>query len=224
MQTKAADDLHPDWKTGLQALAIAEAGKRADAKPSTHPIVQPVLTASQAEQAFDNITYDKGATVIGMLEALCRARSLPRRRSALYAGARLWEYRRCGSLARSAGCRRQARIGRRGGFHHAARVCRCSRSKRSRPRAPRTKIVLSEGRFADDPSTIASAPRSTGAFPLQSARVERQPRTYFRARPPATIAVQGTGPVIVNAGQSSYVRTLYTQRHDRRRSALKLAV
>ena len=69
MQTKAADDLHPEWKTGLQALAIAEAGKRADAKPSTHPIVQTVLTASQAEQAFDNITYDKGATVIGMLEA-----------------------------------------------------------------------------------------------------------------------------------------------------------
>ncbi len=69
MQTKVADDLHPGWKTGLQALAIAEYGKRADAKPSTHPIVQTVLDASQAMQAFDGITYDKGATVIGMLEA-----------------------------------------------------------------------------------------------------------------------------------------------------------
>jgi aminopeptidase N len=28
MQTKIADDLHPEWKTGLQALAVAEAGKR----------------------------------------------------------------------------------------------------------------------------------------------------------------------------------------------------
>src|SRR5205085_4185193 len=69
MQTKAADDLHPEWKTGLQALAVGESGKRADAKSSTHPIVQPVEDAAQAEQAFDSITYDKGAAVIGMLEA-----------------------------------------------------------------------------------------------------------------------------------------------------------
>ena len=76
MMIKAADDLHPEWKAGLQALAIAEAGKRADAKPSTHPIVQPVWTASQAEQAFDSITYNKRATVIGMLEAYVGVRDL----------------------------------------------------------------------------------------------------------------------------------------------------
>lgn len=48
---------------------IADAGKQADAKPSTHPILQTVLDASQVAEAFDDITYDKGAAVIGMLEA-----------------------------------------------------------------------------------------------------------------------------------------------------------
>jgi aminopeptidase N len=69
MQTHAADALHPEWRTGLQAQRIFESGKRADAKPSTHPVLQPILSAEQAIQAFDNITYDKGAAVITMLEA-----------------------------------------------------------------------------------------------------------------------------------------------------------
>ena len=69
MQTHAADGLHPNWRTSLQAQSIFEAGKRADAKPSTHPVLQPVSNPDQAIQAFDNITYDKGAAVITMLEA-----------------------------------------------------------------------------------------------------------------------------------------------------------
>jgi len=69
MQTHAADALHPEWRTGLQAQWIFEGGKQADSKPSTHPILQPINSAAQAEQAFDQITYDKGASVITMLES-----------------------------------------------------------------------------------------------------------------------------------------------------------
>ncbi len=69
MQTKAAVELHPEWRTGLQAMAIYDGGKRTDAGAGTHPIVQPVLTAEQADEAFDAITYNKGAAVITMLEA-----------------------------------------------------------------------------------------------------------------------------------------------------------
>ncbi len=69
MQTKAADDLNPEWRTGLGAAAIVEGGMRADARASTHPVEQPVATVEEAELAFDSITYDKGATVIGMLES-----------------------------------------------------------------------------------------------------------------------------------------------------------
>jgi len=69
MQTHAADALHPEWRTSLQAQSIFESGKRADAKPSTHPVLQPVSSAEQAVQAFDSITYNKGAAVITMLES-----------------------------------------------------------------------------------------------------------------------------------------------------------
>lgn len=69
MQTRAADALHPQWQTGLRAQTIFESGREADALPSSHPIIQPILTANQASQAFDEITYDKGAAVITMLIA-----------------------------------------------------------------------------------------------------------------------------------------------------------
>lgn len=68
MQTYVADALHPEWQTGLKAQSIFESGKQADALTSTHPIVQTINTANQAGQAFDNITYDKGAAVIAMLK------------------------------------------------------------------------------------------------------------------------------------------------------------
>jgi len=69
MQTYAADALHPEWRTGLQAQAIFEGGKAADAQASTHPVLQTIDTVEQASQAFDEITYDKGAAVITMISA-----------------------------------------------------------------------------------------------------------------------------------------------------------
>lgn len=67
MQTYVADALHPEWETGIKAQSVFESGKDADSVPSTHPIVQTVTTANQAQEAFDSITYDKGAAVITML-------------------------------------------------------------------------------------------------------------------------------------------------------------
>jgi aminopeptidase N len=69
MQTHAADALHPEWRTGLQAQGVFERGKTFDATPGSHPVLQPVRSAEQATQAFDSITYDKGAAVVTMLEA-----------------------------------------------------------------------------------------------------------------------------------------------------------
>jgi aminopeptidase N len=67
MQTYAADALHKEWETGLKAQDIFEEGRAVDALPSSHPILQTVTTANQALQAFDSITYEKGAAVIAML-------------------------------------------------------------------------------------------------------------------------------------------------------------
>jgi aminopeptidase N len=61
--------LHPEWdidKTG--PAYVSRAAMRSDAYATTHPVVQPVATVEQASQAFDSITYEKGSAVIGMLE------------------------------------------------------------------------------------------------------------------------------------------------------------
>jgi aminopeptidase N len=210
MQSKAADDLHPDWETGLQALAVAEAGKRADAKPSTHPIVQPVLTASQAEQAFDNITYDKGATVIGMLEAYvgpAAFRDGVRRYMQAHAygntvDADLW--REVQAVAGKPVLDVEADFTRQPGVPLLT-------VESEQTNGAQSTVLLSQGRFAEDPSTIASAPVERWRIPVV-VTAGAAPTTQLISGPAATtLAVQGTGPVIVNAGQSSFVRTLYPQ-------------
>ncbi len=69
MQGKATHQLHPEWRTGLSTLATRESAMRLDAREGAHAVVQHVRDVHQASEAFDSITYDKGAAVIGMLEA-----------------------------------------------------------------------------------------------------------------------------------------------------------
>src|SRR4051812_37600938 len=68
MESKATDHFHPEWKVLLQAQAGREKAMQQDAKRTTHPVVQPVRSAEQANQAFDAITYLKGQAVVRMLE------------------------------------------------------------------------------------------------------------------------------------------------------------
>jgi aminopeptidase N len=68
MASKASDHFHPEWRPLIAALDDKNDAIQLDAKASTHPIVRPVQTVAQAEQAFDAITYQKGEAVIRMLE------------------------------------------------------------------------------------------------------------------------------------------------------------
>ena len=69
MAAKATDHFHPEWRTLLSAIGDKNNAMLIDARPSTHPIVQRIASVSQAERAFDPITYKKGEAVIRMLEA-----------------------------------------------------------------------------------------------------------------------------------------------------------
>jgi len=208
MQTKAADDLHPDWKTGLKALEIFESGKRADAKPSSHPVVQPVMDANQAVQAFDAITYQKGAAVINMLEAYVEPNTFRegvRRYMHRYAyrntvDADFWS--EVQAVARKSVLQVEADFTRQTGLP-------LIRVETETAGGGQTKLVLSEDRFAEDPATIASAPVQRWHIPV-TVSTGSVPVTYvLSGRDAVTLSVQGKGPVIVNAGQSAYVRTLY---------------
>jgi aminopeptidase N len=69
MATKAADHFNPSWKKWLRAANSAEAAMRLDARATTHPIEQPSITESQVNDAFDEITYQKGQSILRMIES-----------------------------------------------------------------------------------------------------------------------------------------------------------
>ena len=73
MATKATDHFHPEWRPLLTALSDKDEAMLLDARTGTHPIVQRITNVSQAEQAFDAITYKKGEAVIRMLETYAGA-------------------------------------------------------------------------------------------------------------------------------------------------------
>jgi aminopeptidase N len=201
MQTHAADALHPEWKTGLQAANIFEVGKRADAKASTHPVLQPIASAEQALQAFDNITYDKGAAVITMLEAYVgpeHFRDGVRRYMKAHAfgntvDSDLWSQVQAAAgkpvLAIEHDFTRQAGV------------------PLIRVEAGKDGVQLTEGRFAEDPETLKGAAPTAWRIPLKVAPADGAATDLLLAK---AAAVPGRAP-LVNAGGLAYVRVAYPQ-------------
>jgi aminopeptidase N len=201
MQTFAADELHPEWETGLRAAGIFETGKDADAMPSTHPVVQPVYTADQAEQAFDSITYDKGAAIISMLNAYVgrdEFRDGVRRYMHAHAygntvDSDLWQ------LIQDA-------VGKPiDGIEHdftrqeGVPLVRVARTA--------TGVHLTQSRFAADPSTIAHLPATRWRLPLAIGPIGG-PAPYVLLHGGADVA--RPAPVLVDSGRTAYARILYS--------------
>ncbi|XP_022814656.1 glutamyl aminopeptidase-like isoform X1 [Spodoptera litura] len=69
MQAKALDAIEPSWKVLDNFLTkVLHPVLGIDAKLSSHPIVQTVATPDQITSIFDTISYNKGASILRMLE------------------------------------------------------------------------------------------------------------------------------------------------------------
>jgi aminopeptidase N len=68
MGTKATDHFNPEWDVYLIADANRTTVMSDDSRKTTHPIQQTVANESQANDAFDQITYRKGQAFLRMLE------------------------------------------------------------------------------------------------------------------------------------------------------------
>ncbi|MGH7281210.1 MAG: M1 family metallopeptidase, partial [Polyangiaceae bacterium] len=68
MEAKVLDGYQPSYNATLDMVRDGLGAMRTDALSSARAVRQPVATAAEAEEAFDVLTYDKGAAVIGMLE------------------------------------------------------------------------------------------------------------------------------------------------------------
>ena len=68
MQQKIEGEIHPDWHAHLERIEGGEGAMSNDSLVSARMIRQPITGNGDIETAFDGITYQKGAAVLGMFE------------------------------------------------------------------------------------------------------------------------------------------------------------
>lgn len=207
MEGRATERFHPEWNSQLGAVGGREYAMGLDSLSTTHPVVQHVETVDQASQAFDGITYQKGEAVIRMLEA--------------YVGPDAWRD----------GVRRYIKANAHGGTQtddlwrevEAAAgkpITAIAHDFTLQPGIPlitveagacaagKTPVALTQGEFSRDKPTktplawrVPVSAQVAGSSTVSKTLVEGGK---------ASLSVDGCGPVVVNAGQAGYFRTLYT--------------
>jgi aminopeptidase N len=201
---RATHWLNPDWQLPLNAVAARERAMALDALSTTHPVIQPIGGVSEINQAFDAISYQKGAAVITMLEDfvgetawrdgvrayLARHRYGNARSADLWAAvaaARLPLERIADDFTRQPGVP-LVRL-------HAAHC-----------RDGRTTLELEQAEFSlDQPGRATRRWR----IPIVAASAGGTPGRTVLARRRGQLVVEGCGPVVVNAGQAGYYRVHY---------------
>ena len=79
MAAKATDTLYPDWAIWTQFIATDVApGMSLDGLENSHPIESEVRNPNEVSQLFDAISYEKGASILRMLEQHISAESFQR--------------------------------------------------------------------------------------------------------------------------------------------------
>jgi aminopeptidase N len=207
MEARAGEALTPEWSPWLIAAAERDRGMARDSRAGTHPIVQKVDTIEEANLAFDDITYLKGQAIIRMLEAYVG-------HDAFRAGVRAYMKQHAygntvtsdlwGAIETASGqpIREIAdAFTRREGVPLAS-----VQSQPCAPGATSAKLAIRQSRFAlDDTRGAGSWPLPLTLRPLGADKTTR-----MVVRGDATVDVAGAcGPVLVNAGQNSYLRVMY---------------
>ncbi len=201
MATKATDHFHPEWNALVTAQGDKDHALQLDAKGSTHPVIQKVETVAQAEQAFDAITYEKGEAVIRMLEG--------------YAGEDAWRAGVRAYMARHAyGNTVSDDLWSAIDTAAGKPVSAVAHDFTLQPGVPLITVdagdkgfVASQGRFGTDES--ARKPL-TWQVPLGAMSLDGGRNVSGLVSGDTPQALPGlASPVVVNAGQTGYYRTLY---------------
>ena len=205
MQVKAALALHPEWQGWPRESASRQHAMDIDALRGTHPVIMHIDDITQTEGAFDTITYSKGREVVRTLEAYMGGdafRDGVRRYVAAHAYGNtvtddLWQ-------ALDA---------------HAARPVRAiARDLTLQPGVPmlvehdarcvagHTDVTLSQDQFTVGAPRVARwhSPVTLATLGGGSARA------VVTGPTPQRVTVPGCGPLVIDAGQSSYLRVGYT--------------
>lgn len=207
MESRTTQKLHPEWHAELGAVMGRDYAMSRDAVATTHPVIQKIATVEEASLAFDAITYSKGEAVIRMLEEYVGADPW---RAGVRAYMKQYAYQNTvtDDLWRAIDAASPSKPIT--GIAHAFTL---------QPGVPLITVAaphcmdgssyigLTQGEFSKDQpgKTPLSWPvpviaKSLGGTPV---------RTVVEGGK-GSLTVPGCGPVIVNAGQTGYFRTLYS--------------
>ena len=215
MASKISGDLNPDWGATTQTLAFdRQTAMSLDARATTHPIIQHVETPDQISQAFDDITYRKGEAVIRMLEGAVGPdvfRDGVRRYMAKYKYGNTVTDQLWAEIAASSGKPVKPLMD---SFTLQGGVP-LLRVGEPACRNGSTAVSWTQGRFGLDAGSRAMqkwvVPVSVAALGNPVTRVMSSTGTK-----PMGVTVPGCTPLIVNAGQTGYYRTVYAAPHFER--------
>ncbi|MET0370591.1 MAG: M1 family metallopeptidase, partial [Sphingobium sp.] len=204
MATKVTDKLKPEWEALLGRVDGREAAMALDSLATTHPIVQKINTVDETNQAFDDITYQKGEAVITMLEG--------------YAGEDVWRSGiRAYMKAHAYGNTVTDDLWNAVEGAGAKGLATIARDYTSQPGIPLVKVesatcnggstvlTLSQGEFSRDQKD--KAPLSWHV-PVLAQTVGGAPQRLI-LEGKGQMTLPGCGAYVVNVGQSGYYRSLY---------------
>lgn len=207
MESRTTAKLHPEWNTALSAVGVREAAMGLDALATTHPVVQRIATVEQASQAFDTITYQKGESVIRMLEAYVGPDTW---RTAVRSYMRKHAYSNTVSddLWRevdTAAGKPVSAIAHDFTLQPGVPLINVSETTCS---AGNTTVTLTQDEFTKDRDGKKAL---SWRVPVIAQIVGNAQQTRALVENgKATLSVPGCGPLLVNAGQTGYYRTVYT--------------
>jgi len=207
MASRTTQHFHPDWGADVDQIAAREEAMDLDSFSTTHPVVQSVRTVEQANQAFDDITYDKGQSVISMLEG--------------FAGADVWRSGIRNYMAKHA--YRNTRTSdlwaavEEAGATGLAAIAQDFTTKPGIPLIEvgpsqcvngRTVVPLKQSQFSSDRRQQAQATPLSWHVPVRAA-AGGEPTQVITTASTTSIEAAGCGLLLINPGQTSYFRTLY---------------
>ncbi|MEH0195062.1 M1 family metallopeptidase [Caulobacter sp. CCNWLY153] len=206
MEGRATEKFHPEWNAALAAVGGREYAMSLDGLVTTHPVVQHVETVEQASQAFDAITYQKGEAVIRMLEGYVGEDAW---RTGVRAYIKTHAYGNTVSddlwkTVETAAGKPITAIAHDFTLQPGVPLIRVEAGA---CQAGKQVLTLTQGEFSKDfpDKTPLSWRVPVNAKALDGATIAKTVVEGGKA----SLTVEGCGPVVVNAGQSGYYRTLY---------------
>jgi len=205
MANKTTEHFHADWGADVDRVSARENAMALDSFVTTHPIIQHVRTVEQANQAFDSITYRKGQSVIAMLEGFASADTW---QHGLQAYMRRHAYRNTRTSDLWAAIEGAGATG----------LTTIANDFTTQPGIPlikvgqarciggRTEATLTQAQFSNDRRTSGSSLSWHVPVRASAGGAVTQVITQGRSTP---LSVEGCGPLLINAGQTGYFRTLY---------------